>query len=256
MREGVQHLLRAVGEFALGPFEIAKGDRRLRGAHHDRKAQLGRLERGRDDVSLHLDQLRLRHLGLGIRFEVAVRILLRGRHLLEALLVALEHLHLVGDHDLSADDDRETKCREVLQHPRKGRIGKFLEAHNRVEIPIDVQVGLGLVEDARLGRLLPRAAVLDHLLAGHIRPPIAPDRVLRVLQFLEEFLRRQSPGPEAGRLHRPLDAPEDGFELRQIGLMLLARTLDGLLLAQSESTKTAVLLSWSDRASRECADPR
>ena len=78
---------------------------------------------------------------------------------------------------------------------------------------------------------------------GHIRPPVAPDWVLRMLQFLEEFLRRESPGPEAGRLHRPLDAPEDGFELGQIGLVLLPRTLDGLLLAQSESTKTAILLS-------------
>jgi hypothetical protein len=37
--------------------------------------------------------------------------------------------------------------------------------------------------------------------------------------------------------------PEDGFELGQVGLVLLPRTLDGLLLAHSESTKTAVLLS-------------
>ena len=64
-----------------------------------------------------------------------------------------------------------------------------------------------------------------------------------MLQLLEEFLRRESPGPEVGRLHRPLDAPEDGFELGQIGLVLLPRTLDGLVLAQSESTKTAILLS-------------
>ena len=172
--EGVQHLLRPVGEFALGPFEIAKRDRRLRGPDHDRKAQLGRFERRRDDVSLHLDQLRLRHFCFGIGFEVPVRILLRGRHLLEALLIALEHLYLIGNHDLSADDDGETESREVLQHPRKGRIRKFLEAHNRVEIPIDIQVSLGLIEDARLGRLLPRAAVLDHLLSRHILPPIAP----------------------------------------------------------------------------------
>ena len=110
VREAVQHLLRAIGEFPLGPFKIAKRYRRLRSSHHDRKAQFGRLERGGDDVSLHLDELRLRHFCLGIRFEVAVRVLLRGRHLLEALFVALEHLHLIGDHDLPADDDRETKC--------------------------------------------------------------------------------------------------------------------------------------------------
>ena len=55
--------------------------------------------------------------------------------------------------------------------------------------------------------------------------------MLRVFEFLEEFLCRESPGPEVGRLHRPLDAPEDGFKLGQIGLVLLPRTLDGLLLA-------------------------
>ena len=55
--------------------------------------------------------------------------------------------------------------------------------------------------------------------------------MLGVLQLLEEFLRRKSPGPEVGRLHRPLDAPEDGLKLCQVGLMLLPSSLDGLFLA-------------------------
>jgi hypothetical protein len=132
---------------------------------------------------------------------------------------------------LTADDDRKAKSREVLEHPRKGGVRQFLETHDRVEIPIDVEVRFGFVEDACLGRLFPRAAILDHLLPRNIRPPIAPDRMLGVFHLFEEILRREPPGPETSRLHRPLDAPEDGLKLGEKGFMFLAGALNGPPLA-------------------------
>ena len=129
MGEGVQHFLGAVGKIALRPFEISEGHRRLRGAHHNGQAQLRGLQRTRNDVPLHLHQLRLRHLGLWVRFEVAVRVLLRGNHLLQAFLVSLKNFHLVGNKDLRADDYWEAQCREALQHARECCVRKFFEAH-------------------------------------------------------------------------------------------------------------------------------
>src|SRR5246127_4937781 len=93
-----------------------------------------------------------------------------------------------------------------------------------------------------MGSLFPCAAIFDHLFTRHVCLSIAPSWVLSVLQFSKKILSLESPGPEARRLHRPLDAPEDGFKLRQIGLVLLPRTLDRLCLAQSEPTKTVGLL--------------
>src|ERR1700756_2896804 len=93
-----------------------------------------------------------------------------------------------------------------------------------------------------MGSLFPCAAIFDHLFTRHECLAIAPSWVLSVLQFFEKVLSLESPGPEARRLHRPLDAPEDGFKLGQIGFVLLPRTLDGLCLAQSEPIKTVVVL--------------
>jgi len=70
MRESVQNLLRAICDFPLRPFEIAERDSRLRGAHHDRKAQFGRFERRGDNVALHLNQLGLRHFCFGLDLKL------------------------------------------------------------------------------------------------------------------------------------------------------------------------------------------
>ena len=228
VREGVQDFLGAVGQLALRLFEIPHRHCRMRRPHDHRKAQLRRLERRRDDVALDLHQLRLRNLCLGIRFEVAVRILLGCGHLLQPLLVALEHLHLVRDHHLAADHDRKPKSRKVLKHTGKGRIGQFLQAHNVIEVAVDVQIRFRLVQDARVRRLIARAAVLNHLLGRHVGPVIAACRMLGMLQCLEQFLGREPPRAKVGRLHRSLDAAQDRLELRAISLMFLARALDGL----------------------------
>ena len=81
------------------------------------------------------------HLGFGIRLEVAVRVLLRGNHLLQALFVPLEDLHLVGNEYLRADDHRKPQRREPLQNAWKRSIGEFLKARQRHDHMVDEHRG-------------------------------------------------------------------------------------------------------------------
>jgi hypothetical protein len=158
---------------------------------------------------LHLNELCLGNFRFRVGFEVSVRVLLCGGHLLKPLLITLEHLDLIRDDDLPTDHNRKPQRGKVLQHARKCRVWELLETHNRIEIAVDVEVVLGLIEDARLGRLLPGAAILKQVLAGNIRSAIAACRVLGVLQLLEEVLSGDSIRPEIGRFHGPLDTAQD-----------------------------------------------
>ena len=165
MGKSVQDLLRPIGKLPLCSLQVCLRYCGVRRPDDNGKAELGRLKRRGDDVPLHLDELGLRDLRLRVRLEVPVRVLLRGRHLLQPLLIAFQHLHLIGDDYLSTDYDRKAQRGEVLQHARKGGVRQLLQADHRIEIPVDVEVGLGFVQNACLRCLLPRAAILKHLLA-------------------------------------------------------------------------------------------
>ena len=66
--------------------------------------------------------------------------------------------------------------------------------------------------------------------------------MLRIFQFLEEFLRRKPARRKIRRLHRAFDTSQNRFEFGEIGIVLLASPLDRLLLAEREAAKTPVLL--------------
>jgi hypothetical protein len=111
-----------------------------------------------------------------------------------------------------------------------------------MEIAIDVKVGLGLVENARLRGLVAGAAVDKHLFPRNIGPAVATGWVLRVLKFFEQILGREAAGSKAGNLHGALNSAKDRLEFTEISLVLLPSPLNRLLLADSKATKFPILL--------------
>ena len=101
-----------------------------------------------NQLLLDLDQLLRRHLRGDVHAKISLRVLLRRLHLAELLLVFVEHHPLVGNRYLRRDHNRKTDRHQLAQDARICPIGRRLQTDEAPKHPVDVEVGLGLAQNA------------------------------------------------------------------------------------------------------------
>ena len=115
--------------------------------------------------------------------KTTVRITLGRLHLSQPAFVTLQHLGLIGNGDLSVHDDGKVKPHEIAENARKSGVRQLLKAYERIEQPSDVDIGIGLIEDADIGQLFPGAAVLNQFFARSVAAGVGFERIERALRL-------------------------------------------------------------------------
>ena len=158
-RQGVQHLLTAVCQYALGLLPLRAVARRLRASHPHDQAELASLARARDDVLQHFDELTLAHLGVNVHAKAAVDVALRREHLPQPALVLLHYLDLIRQAHFGIENQGKIHSQELPQDTGEGGVGQVLERDPGMQQAADLQVIIELVLDIDVGHLAARAFI-------------------------------------------------------------------------------------------------
>src|SRR6202020_352624 len=136
--------------------------------------------------------------------------------------------------DVSSHNDWKVQGSQLAQDPGKRCVGQFLQADERVENPVEVEIGVGLIHDAYVCNLLPRAAVFELRFSSSVWPRVGMQRIERPFRLKKQRIISQSGCAESRRLQGGFYAAQQTLEFGEEVLMLLPSAVDTLPSRQVE----------------------